>query len=440
MRRLSRTLRYTPASVLNPLKGLVPYQGDHRTRFPHSLEFNYLPLSGILVGPDTYDWTPLENLLSDISGRGHQAVFRIFLEYPGKRNVIPKYLIDRGLKVFRYVNTNTQPLPPTEVETPDYRDPRLTAALTAFIAALGKRYDGDPRLGFVTAGLIGTWGEWHTFPRSELFAPKAVQEAVLDAYESAFRTTPVLLRYPAGPKDEVYSPNHRRRFGYHDDSFAWATLETGKRDDRWFFLSLLKTAGPEAQAKWKRFPIGGEIRPEAWGKVFDTPPGDRRIQDFRTCVTRTRVTWLMDTGMFEKPPSPERRRRAETEVRRMGYEFHIPGVTIEREGDSLMVRTEVTNRGVAPFYYDWSSEYAIATPQGAFLRTFPGNGRITGLLPGDSPRLWEDRLTLTGLPSGHYRLLLRLRSPLKNGVPLRFANAEQDTCASGWLTLANLER
>lgn len=29
----------------------------------------------------------------------------------------------------------------------------------AFIHALGQRYDGDPRLGFVGLGLLGTWGE-----------------------------------------------------------------------------------------------------------------------------------------------------------------------------------------------------------------------------------------------------------------------------------------
>ena len=26
------------------------------------------------------------------------------------------------------------------------------------------RYDGDPRIGFVQLGLLGFWGEWHTYP------------------------------------------------------------------------------------------------------------------------------------------------------------------------------------------------------------------------------------------------------------------------------------
>jgi hypothetical protein len=155
----------------------------------------------------------------------------------------------------------------------------------------GKKYDGDPRVGFLTAGLLGTWGEWHTYPKSELFASKAVQREVMDAYEAAFKITPVLLRYPAGEKDYQKAKNGDRKFGYHDDSFAWATLHTGKKGDEWFYMTALKAAGPGAEAKWKTHPIGGEIRPEAWGKVFDTEPGVKEIQNFRKCVEETHATW-----------------------------------------------------------------------------------------------------------------------------------------------------
>ena len=44
------SLDYAPAPVDNPLKGLVPYQGDVRQYFPHSLEFNYLPYSALVKG------------------------------------------------------------------------------------------------------------------------------------------------------------------------------------------------------------------------------------------------------------------------------------------------------------------------------------------------------------------------------------------------------
>jgi hypothetical protein len=204
------TLEYAPAPVDNPLKGLVPYQGDKRSMFPHSLEFNYLPFSAVVKGYDRFDWQPLEKMLDDISSRGHQAVFRIYLEYPDKKDVIPQFLIKDGLKVHKYLNTNTQPQPPARMETPDYQDKQLRRSIKAMIAALGKKYDGDPRVGFITAGLLGTWGEWHTYPHDELFANKTVQNEVMDAYTAAFKVTPVLLRYPIGDGHQDKAANAQR--------------------------------------------------------------------------------------------------------------------------------------------------------------------------------------------------------------------------------------
>lgn len=432
-------LRYAPSPVENPLKGLVPYASATNVNFPHSMEFNYLAYSDLVKGYDEFDWSSLERLLNDISGRGHQAVIRIFLEYPGKTNVIPQFLIEDGLVVHKYVNTNTAPLPPKEVETPDYENQGLRRSLKNFIAAFGEKYDGDVRLGFITAGLLGTWGEWHTYPRGELFASKLVQAEVMDAYAAAFKITPILLRYPAGEQTWGKASNAERPFGFHDDSFAWATLDTGRPEDSWFYIPALKQAGPLAEEKWREHPIGGEIRPEAWGKVFDKVPGDSNIQDFRKCVEQTHASWLMDTGMFQTKPSDERRRRAEAEVQHMGYEFHIPSIEFSKTDAKLTVAVELENRGVAPFYYDWPLEYGLLS-DGREIKVFPASGSLTRLLPGDIARKWSDAIDLSSVPAGKYVLALRVVNPLSNGIPLRFANAAQDRDAPGWLSLVYFDR
>ena len=151
-------LEYVPAAVDNPLKGLEPYSGDKRDHFPHSMEFNYVPLSDLMSGMDEFHWQPLEELLNDVASRGHQTIFRVWMVYPGHDDGIPKFLIKDGLKVTTWLNDNTAPFPPEKVHTPDYNDPRLRKALKNFITALGKKYDQDPRIGFITAGLLGTWG------------------------------------------------------------------------------------------------------------------------------------------------------------------------------------------------------------------------------------------------------------------------------------------
>lgn len=435
---LPSQLQYAPAPVDNPLKGLVPYQGDVRNRFPHSMEFTYLPYSALVKGYDTFDWNPLDEILNDIANRGHQAVIRVFLEYPGKAGAIPVFLVKDGLKTTKWVHTETQPHPAAVIETPDYKDTNLRRSLKSFIAAFGKRYDGDPRLGFLTAGLLGIWGEWHTYPREELFANKVVQSEVMNAYEAAFKTTPVLLRYPAGADDKTMAKNADRKFGYHDDSFAWATLHTGKVADGWYFMTILKAAGPEAESKWITHPIGGEIRPEAWGKVFDDRPELSSIQDFRSCVEATHATWMMDSGMFAREPPVDRLERAMTQVRRMGYEFHVPDVVISRIiNGKLDVKLKIENRGVAPFYYNWRPEYGLLANDEVMM-TSPGTGKLTGLLPGGVPRLWADTIDMGRMKAGTYTLAVRVPNPLVTGKPLRFANTTQSDAPAGWLWLGEV--
>ncbi len=429
------TLTYAASAVDNPLKGLVPYAGEHRSQFPHSMEFNYLPLSALVVGPAKYDWQPLEKLLNDIASRGHQATYRIYLEYPDKKNCIPKYLIEQGMKVSNYVYQNNTPLPPAEIETPDYKDPKLHMCLKDFIAAMGAKYDGDARIGGITAGLLGTWGEWHTYPRMDLFPGKEIQTVVMDAYQAAFHKTPVLLRYPAGPTEPNYASNHTRPFGYHDDSFAWATLETEKKGDEWFFLSLEHKAGTNAQNKWRKYPIGGEIRPEAWGKVFDEKPDNPNIQDFQTCVELTHATWMMDTGMFQGGQSTTRKKRAEEMVRRMGYDFTVKSAELTLRARSVQIKISIENRGVAPFYAAWPIELMIADRDNRSLLTFALPHTLNEISAENPSQTWTAEVPLQTPLKGSSKLLMRVANPLPNGHAVRFANTSQDADLPGWLTL-----
>lgn len=422
-----RTLKYAPSPADNPLRGLVPYAGDKRDKFPHSMEFDYLLLNKLMTGKNAFDWKPLERLLDDVASRGHQAVFRVAMEYPGK-NGIPQFLIDDGVKVTEWLNTNTDPFPRKKCWTPDYSDQRMRQALKDFIAALGKKYDGDPRVGFITAGLLGTWGEWHTYPRNDLFASKEVQTEVLDAFAAAFKVTPVLLRYPAHKGTWEKAATNKHPFGYHDDSFAWATLDTGKKADGWFFMPAMREAGE--QEKWKTQPIGGEIRPELWGAIFDADPKNKQGQDFAESVRQTHASWLMDTGMFGKKQPKPRIERAVAQVQKMGYEFHVSSAVVTKTAGDTRVVLTVRNTGIAPFYYDWKVELG-AVNRSQVGKTWPTDWKLTRLLPGET-RVWESQLK--DVPA--QGLAVRVVNPLKGGVPLRFANEGHDVASkTGWLSI-----
>jgi hypothetical protein len=230
-------------------------------------------------------------------------------------------------------------------------------------------------------------------------------------------------------------------FGYHDDSFAWGTLDTGNPDDSWFYMNLLAKAGDHALNKWQKHPIGGEIRPEVWGQIFDAKPTHKQAQDFAKCVQQTHASWLMDSGMFNKKQSADRVQRATEAVQRMGYDFYVQSARIDQtDAQHVEVELQVLNQGVAPFYYDWSMELAVLSSTGSLLKTYPVDWKLTTIAPSTTPAIMKTAIPMQDLSDPAAKLALRVVNPLPKGKPLRFANADQDADAAGWLTLGPIHK
>ena len=154
-------LTTTDARTDNPLKGFVSPEGN-AVNFPHTMEWFQLPLNAVVKGERSYDWSTFEAKLAEIKGRGHQAVFQLYLDYPTKPTGVPDYLlgpdgIDQSRKYNFYDNNKVS-------FSPDYNDPRVQSLIKDFVAEFGKNYDGDPRIGYITTGLIGFGGDQNTYP------------------------------------------------------------------------------------------------------------------------------------------------------------------------------------------------------------------------------------------------------------------------------------
>jgi len=428
-------LAYAPAPVDNPLKGFVPYDNDaHAANFPHSLDWFYIPLSDLMPAAKTFDWEPMEKHLDAIAVRGHQAVMRVYLDYPGKTPGIPKFLLDEGVKTQTYDGRKNN----GKSLSPDYEDPRLRAVLKDFIAAFGARYDGDPRLGFITIGLLGYWGEWHTSDFPERFASKTVQTEVMDAYAKAFHKTKLLVRYPAGPTDSYYADNHAQPMGYHDDSFSWDTLPTPDKKPNSFFMGKMKLA--DALDKWQTQPVGGEVRPEIWDTLWDEPTGAPKGQEFGPCLEATHATWLMNSGVFRNKLEGAKLDRALAGARRMGYELTVSdaALTVRKDG-GLDVKVKIRNTGVAPFYYKWPVEIGLIDSGHELAATWRTVWDLTTILPGPEAMEFDFTQSTQVLPPGEYQVVLRVANPILKGLPLRFANKSQDANALGWLSLGQVK-
>lgn len=460
----THALTYRQAPVDNPLKGFLPFYDaseeayftdgddwrDRPTQLPYSMEFFYLPLSKLMNNLNDFDWTELDRRLEAVAARGNQAVFRVYLDYPNKPSGIPQFLIDEGLKTFAYEGYDNGK--DATSLAPDYNDERLMGALDNFIGALGARYDGDPRIGFIMIGLIGFWGEWHTYPYDgnlkspNLMPTDANLKRVLADMDAAFDSTRLVLRYPM---DNATLKTTNFDVGYHDDSFAFQTLPPSLGGQSWHFWGRIKDAS--AAEFWKTNSMGGEMRPEIQVKMWNNDPPrynepaapieGAQGEDYYTSLNLTHASWLIAQGIFQTPLAAEALARATEGSRKMGYEYYVPTAYLDAANGNLKVGAELENRGVAPFYYNWKVELAAQTENGIVKIWEPG-WDLKDILPNtngfDGNKLFESTSN-PALGDGTYQILMRYVNPLEqvnaDAKPFRFANAGQTD--DGWLNLGS---
>jgi hypothetical protein len=408
---------YTP--VTNPLKGFVAWNGVW-PNFPHSMEFFYISFRSLVPGDSmtSLDLTPLNQTVNEIASRGHQAIFRIHMDYPGGGLAVPQFLVDQGVEIRQYYTEGGG-------YSPDYDDPRMVDAMVELIIALGEEYDGDPRIGYIQAGLLGHWGEWHTWPDSEWMANETTQQTVLSAYNEAFPNTWVVVRYPSPVTKEF-------RVGFHDDVFCQGTLPVRDKYDDWYFWVSMERE--KITDCWKTVPIGGEMAPPIQPTVFDCPRTD--AQDFYTCTKTTHASWMIFYGVFLSnyyTAGTDEYRRAERGSAVMGYDFKACWMNYTQTGNQIDLSVIIGNFGLAPFYYNWSIEFAIMDSDHNVLGTIPTDYTVDNILPEANVR-WDitiPDISIYSEPSPIYAL--RIINPLSNGLPVIFSNEMTD--ATGWVYL-----
>lgn len=425
----------------NPLKGLIPFQGE-MTFFPHSMDWFYIPVSDVQTGMNTFDWTALEEKLDTAAMKGHQAVFRFYYDYPHHPSGVPQFLVDMGLELKPYDE-------PVDLGggglCPDYEDENLRQSMQNLIAALGEKYDGDPRIGFITVGLLGFWGEWHNWPFDEdatdgkpnWSIPVEVYDEVLAAFDKAFDITRLCVREPKPGLD-----NGSYHAGYHDDSFAYATLPAAAGGQEWSFGQKLKNLGETE--KWQSECVGGEVYPPLQRTLFkpvlEYPDWVDRYarQDWDTCVNTVHPTWLMCNAIYEY--RGEEKEKALKASMGLGYNLQAAAAWFPEEvrETSLEVSVELRNIGVAPFYYDhrlWPVQLGVFSgeePVVAWLTDWD-----LPAVPADGSEVtFTHRVENHGLAEGSYTLKMRVVNPLEGGLPLLFANEGQES--NGWLTLGEI--
>jgi len=402
----SRVVRPAPAEgpLSNPLKGWAAYSHEWSTyALPARMTYQYVSWRDLEPERGVYRFAEWERENWDSpNARGKHVVFRLYLDYPNLPVGVPQWVIDRGVAM--------RPYDIPEIGkglAPDYDDPRLLNPLLDFIAALGERYNRNPRVAFVALGTLGFWGEWHTWPRTDLFASEATQRAVVRAYRQAFPHKILLARYPYPATSEPW-------LGYHDDMFPEDTDGfDGQPAQDWYFLPSLRRAGRDNN--WKVAAIGAEMVPRQGKKYLSTEWARTRAM-----LERMHLSWVGPyCPILETNLSPQELDNARWMVRRMGYQYRLTEVSWQIRERTLNLQVQGVNEGVAPFYYPWAVEIALLREDDSVAQVHRADVDITRWLPGDFRFSAQMPLQVTG---GRYRLALGIRDPWRNVPDIQFAN------------------
>ncbi|MFK7786364.1 MAG: DUF4832 domain-containing protein [Crocinitomicaceae bacterium] len=410
----------------NPIRGLIPGFPGIRN-FPYSMEFFYLPLRNTMLGIDSLDWTEFETQLEAIADEGNTAVVRFYMDYPTQSVATPQFLINAGITMNAYTDYGNAP---GQSLSPDYNDPITMNALLNFIQNFGAAYDGDPRISIVQGGIIGFWGEWHTYPQNNLNMSEPNKALIFQAFIDAFPNTHVNIRQP---QDGVTSATEMM-VGYHDDSFMQSTIGP----ELWHFWPRIIDHGVEEV--WKNNPIGGEIYPGLQSTVWDVIPNPSG-QDFQVCVDSTHATYMLNHGIFDDAVGSTTHLNALEQNKKFGYQFYVSAVKLNSfVNGNIDLDVRIENNGVAPFYYNWDVEFALFQNS-----TITSLGTTDWNIPSFQPgAVIESNFSSNQLlDTGEYTLLMRFVNPLTalkpNAKQLRFTNAEQDADSNGWISLLTAE-
>jgi hypothetical protein len=228
-----------------------------------------------------------------------------------------------------------------------------------------------------------------------------------------------------------------------------------------------------AENKWINHSIGGEVRPEIQGNLPAAwPNGAGQVDNLKAAIELGHFTSsINEQGVGGYNPTDP---NVQAIIRLMGYELYVKNAYFNSSvSGSFKVGVQLENRGVARFYYPWtmilglkdgsgnvvqtwSTSWDITQVQPLQIRAFPdwNVGPDPTYLPFGYPRYYETTLSTSGIASGNYTLVMRVRNPLEGiteasvrdniepyqpflpAKKVRFANAAQN--ADGWLSLGNL--
>ena len=285
-------------------------------------------------------------------------------------------------------------------DVPEWNSEAFLSGWERLMAELGRRYDNDPRMGWVDVGGYGKWGEWHVTPGQPQISD-ANAARVVRAVVRAFPTTHVVINAmtPALVLDAL---REHPRLGLRVDCLGEFNM-----------FSTLATS-PEMQQRWQTAPVLSEWCGTA---TTSTVLGAKQVRDYHISQVSSDNLRVRYVDM-----TPAERTGMEDASRAAGFRYEVRRVTVPKSvarGQRLRMVSRWANTGSAPTYDDWDVVLLVLDRHGATVATRRLRVDLGELLPG--ARTYRSSVSLPRLVRGRYRLAIAVRDPAHYLAPMNLA-------------------
>lgn len=402
--------------LTNPIRGFYGWHGGI-IPLPRSPTEGYQRFAWADLEPreSVYDFSKIDQVLAQIPA-GNRLAFGILMMDTccsgHKGDDTPNYLMAKMPKGFRikadpgnYGHVDT-------VYVPDWNSPYLLERWQKLFAALGKRFDGDPRIAWIDLRGYGNWGEghlaganayhWSQFPYDD----PAVNLHGAERGTLASRFTLVDAIIDAFP--------HTQRIAMTDDkevlvhSLKRSSL-IGMRRDSWganmFGESLLgDLTGADRDLvlnRWQTAPF--IVESYGWEKVFEAGLDGivKQVEDYHISA--------IGNGNFNvrqwSDLPPEKQNALRRSGSRAGYRYVPVSIQYRQTTNCpLELRLGWRNDGVAPAYEPWRVRLRLEANEGV--------ADLPQIMPGET--IATDTC-LGEVPAGVYQLQVQIIDPKGSG-------------------------
>ena len=411
----THTYSKTEGPIKNPLKGWNSgWWNDHPES---SVGFQYIKWKEFEPSDGNFDYAAVENIIDRPGSKGRHLILRLYCDWHGDNATsdCPDWMYTQE-GVARLQGDNGRYIT-------DFNDAKYLAKAQEAIQALASRYDNDPRIYSLQMGLIGYWGEWHSFGSdfsgNGFEITDATKTTILTNYKTNFSRAKLMVRYPWREPTQSASG-----IGFHNDFFV---ANNGHSDE---FDVAVNTG-----TQWLTNPIGGEVPPRS-----DTEASAEKMELYQT----DKGMDMIQTGRYSTmKPGSYRVTEGDANYagylklhKKMGYNYQIDEAVFSERANRtnpLSIELRGSNIGVAPMYYNWDVQFALLDINNIPLVTSKVVTDLTQIIPASS-FTFSSTLELSALNPDTYKLAVRIIQPDADKVK---ANAWQLDARNTYILFSN---